>query len=147
MEDVLDSVEFTGKVSLDDIPHYLAQTDICVFPSLWENFPNVCLEAMAAGRGVVGSSAGGMAEMLDQGNAGLLVPPEDATAIASAIIELLDQPNLRMKLGAEARERVTTEYSLERLGDLIEQSYQRAIQRPKQLGPRFSAAKKIYVKT
>ncbi|MEO1069453.1 MAG: glycosyltransferase family 4 protein, partial [Cyanobacteria bacterium J06638_6] len=60
----LDAVEFTGAVPAAKIPDYLADTDICVFPSQWESFGLVCLEAMTAGRGVIGSSAGGMAEII-----------------------------------------------------------------------------------
>ena len=81
-----ESVELVGPVPLEQVPDALARTDLCVLPSVWENFPFSCLEAMAAARGVVGSSAGGMAEMLDGGRVGLLVPPRNPRALASAII-------------------------------------------------------------
>lgn len=129
-------LEFTGSVTLDHIPSILATTDICIFPSLWENFPNVCLEAMAAGRGVIGSSAGGMTEMLNLGQSGKLVPPCSPEKIAEAVIELLTNPALRMRLGQAARERVLAEYSLERIGTLQEASYVRAIERRRALGAR-----------
>ncbi|MEM9137307.1 MAG: glycosyltransferase family 4 protein, partial [Cyanobacteria bacterium P01_F01_bin.42] len=147
LADDLDAVEFTGKVSLHEIPQYLEQTDICVFPSLWENFPNVCLEAMAAGRGVVGSSAGGMAEMLDNGRVGMLVPPDNSDAIANAIMALLSSPEQRMEFGRKARARIISEYSLEGLGQHLERSYQRAIRRRQQIGPRYSSTQKVYVRT
>ncbi|MEO1428989.1 MAG: glycosyltransferase family 4 protein [Cyanobacteria bacterium J06632_19] len=130
------SLEFTGGVSPDIIPSVLARTDICVFPSLWENFPNVCLEAMAAARGVVGSSAGGMAEMLDGGKVGRLIPPKSPEKIAQAVIELLENPQLRMQLGEAARNRVLSEYNLDRIGKLQEESYERAICRRRSLGKR-----------
>ncbi|MEM1394498.1 MAG: glycosyltransferase family 4 protein [Cyanobacteria bacterium P01_H01_bin.150] len=130
------SLEFTGGVSPDIIPSLLSETDICVFPSLWENFPNVCLEAMAAARGVVGSSAGGMAEMLDGGKVGRLIPPQNPSKIAQAIIELLKNPELRMQLGEAARNRVLSEYNLDRIGQLQEESYERAICRRRSLGKR-----------
>ncbi len=130
------SLEFTGPVELEHIPKILAVTDICVFPSRWENFPNVCLEAMAAARGIVGSSAGGMSEMLDQGKAGRLIPPYKSKKIAEAVIELLKNPELRMKLGEAARDRVLSEYNLERIGALQEVSYQRAIKLRQHLGAR-----------
>ena len=132
------SLEFIGSVALDRIPSILAATDICVFPSLWENFPNVCLEAMAAARGVVGSSAGGMVEMLDGGNVGRIVPPRNPKKIAEAVIELLANPGLRMQLGQAARDRVLAEYNLERIGALQEASYVRAIERRRTLGARIS---------
>jgi glycosyltransferase involved in cell wall biosynthesis len=132
----LASVEFHGPVSLPDIPRMLAETDICVFPSLWENFPNVCLEAMAAGRGVVGSSAGGMLDMLEDGKYGLNVPPHRVFALSEAIGSLLTDPARRMALGQAAREKVLSVYTLERIGALQEDSYRRAIEHRRRLGPR-----------
>ncbi|MGB3652986.1 MAG: glycosyltransferase family 4 protein [Rivularia sp. (in: cyanobacteria)] len=130
------SLEFTGGVSPDRIPSLLAKTDVCVFPSRWESVGFVCLEAMAAARGVVGSSAGGMAELLDGGRVGRLIPPNNSKKIAQAVIELLKNPQLRMQLGQAARDRVLSEYNLDRIGELQEASYQRAIDRRKSLGAR-----------
>jgi len=132
------ALEFTGAVSLQQIPTVLAATDICVFPSRWENFPNVCLEAMAAGRGVVGSRAGGMEEMLDGGRVGKLISPYAPEEIAEAVIDLLRHPQKRMRLGQAARDRVLTEYNQERIGAFQEASYKRAIARRKSLGSRIS---------
>ncbi len=122
-----ESVEFTGCVPPESIPDILGQTDLCVFPSLWENFPNVCLEAMAAARGIVGSNAGGMAEMLNTPKTGTLVPPRNPRKIALAVIDLLQNPKKRMRLGQAARQRVLEQYSDERIGTLQEESYRRAI--------------------
>ena len=132
----LTSLEFTGNLPLEKIPSILAETDICVFPSIWENFPNVCLEAMSAGRGVIGSSAGGMAELLDGGKVGKLVPPKSPQSIAKAVIELLENFEERIKLGEAARQRVLSEYNLEKIGALQEASYLRAIEKRQALGAR-----------
>lgn len=121
------SLDFTGPIPLKQIPDILAKTSICVFPSLWENFPNVCLEAMAAGRGIVGSHAGGMTEMLDNGQVGRLVSPHNFQELALAIIELLNQPNVCRELGTLARERIITTYSTEKVSQAQIASYQRAI--------------------
>lgn len=123
------ALEFTGAVPLDQIPHYLAQTDICVFPSLWESFGLVCLEAMAAGRGVIGSSSGGMVELLDGGNAGLLTPPKHPELLAKSILQLLQNPDLRQQYGAIARDRVLSQYSLDYIGQIQEASYRSTIDR------------------
>jgi glycogen(starch) synthase len=130
------SLEFVGPVSSNRIPEILASTDICVFPSRWENFPCVCLEAMAAGRGIVGSSAGGMVEMLNYGECGLVIPPGDSQSIADAILALLRKPERRMKLAQTARERLLTEYNVGRVGSLQEMSYERAIERRRSKGLR-----------
>ncbi len=133
------AVEFTGSVEQDRLRSILALTDICVFPSIWENFPNVCLEAMAAGKAIVASSAGGMAEMLDNGTCGFLVKPRRPRELADAVNSLLDDPPLRQKLGHSARQRVLSEYSALRIGELMEESYHRAIVRRRNLGPRLGA--------
>jgi glycosyltransferase involved in cell wall biosynthesis len=124
-----DNVEFNGFLPVEKMHDCFGLTDICVFPSRWENFPNVCLEAMAAGRGVVASSAGGMAEMLDGGRVGLLVRPESPAEIAAAILKLLWNPSERMRLGALARQRVLSEFNNDKIGALLEKSFTTAIQR------------------
>ncbi len=123
------ALEFTGAVPLDQIPQYLAQTDICVFPSIWESFGLVCLEAMAAGRGVIGSSAGGMVELLAEGKAGLLTPPQQPQPLAQAMLHLLQNSHLRQQYGAIARARVLSHYNLEYIGQIQEASYRAAILR------------------
>ena len=100
------AVEFPDPLTPGEIPALLAGTDICVFPSLWENFPNTCLESMSAGRGVVATNPSGMAEMLRDGGEeyGRLVPPRSPGGIASAVIGLLQDSEERMRLGAAARQ-------------------------------------------
>jgi glycogen synthase len=132
------SLEFVGSVTPDRIPEILASTDVCVFPSRWENFPCVCLEAMAAGRGIVASSAGGMVEMLDYGQCGLMISPGAPESLALAVLALLRQPDRRIKLGQVARQRLLTEYSVDRVGSLQEASYERAIERRSCKGPRHT---------
>jgi glycogen synthase len=104
------SVQFKAAVTLQEIPTVLANTDICVFPSIWENFPNVCLEAMSAGRGIVASTAGGMKDMLEDINGGMLVAPENPVALANAIIYLLNHPEERMQMAQRARTKVINYY-------------------------------------
>jgi glycosyltransferase involved in cell wall biosynthesis len=123
------AVEYVDGVPYDQVHRYYAESDICVLPSIWENFPNVCLEAMSAARGVVGSSAGGMAEMIDDGRTGLLMPPRNPRAIADAILRLLREPDRRMEMGRAARQHVRTAYAPEVIAPLQEASYVRAIAR------------------
>lgn len=123
------AVEFIDSVPHDQVHQFYATSDICVLPSIWENFPNVCLEAMAAGRGVVGSSAGGMAEMIEDGRTGLLVPPRDPRAIANAIISMLRDPVRREEMGRAARAHVLKTYSPDVIAPLQEESYLSAIKR------------------
>ena len=124
----LDHVEFTGGVSHNEIPHLLSETDIAVFPSYWENFPYVCLEAMSAACGVVASQSGGMAEMIENGRTGLLINPKKPREIADAIISLLEAPEKRIVMGTAAREHVLDTYSADRIAPLQIASYERAIE-------------------
>jgi glycosyltransferase involved in cell wall biosynthesis len=77
-----------------------------VMPSLWpEPFGSVVHEAMSRGKAVVGTSHGGHPDMIRDGESGLLVPPGDSTALRAAMQRLLDEAELRDRLGAAARER------------------------------------------
>ena len=129
------ALTFTGLVPLNDIPQVLRDAQICVFPSRWENFPCVCLEAMAAGRAIVGSLGGGMAEMLQE-EAGRLVAPDDPKQLAHALITLLDDPEMQRQMGARARARVQACYGSAQIAPLQEAHYQRAMARRRQAGPR-----------
>lgn len=129
------SVSLEGHVPLESVPSILADAEVCVFPSLWENFPGVCLEAMAAARGIVGSMSGGMAEMLRE-DSGLLVPPHSPNDIARAVMHLLSHPLTRRQMGERARLRVQAQYGADQIGPQQEASYVRAIQRRRDAGPR-----------
>lgn len=124
-----DRVEFLDPVPNDKIPGLLREADICVFPSRWENFPLVCLEAMSAARGIVGSQNGGMAEQLGNGKFGMLINPKNVLSIAESILRLLRDPAMRVQLGKGARQHVLDSYSPSRIVNLQEASYARAIER------------------
>lgn len=83
-----------------------ASGGVCCFPSLWENFPNVCLEAMALGACVVGSDAGGMAEIIEPGESGLLFPAGDADGLAQTLDGVLADETLRARCRAHASARI-----------------------------------------
>ena len=70
------------------------------------------LEAMANGMAVVAGDVGGIPEMVEDGRSGLLVPPNDADALAAALRRLLSDVDLREQLGAAARERVLDRFDL-----------------------------------
>jgi glycogen(starch) synthase len=130
-----DRLEFTGAVPPDDIPREFARTGVVVAPSRWENYPYACLEAMAAGRAVVGSSAGGMAVMLEDG-AGVLVPPGKPGQLAAAVSDLLANPGRQAQLGGKARAKVLADHQPDEIGSRMERVYQEAIGHRRALGPR-----------
>jgi glycosyltransferase involved in cell wall biosynthesis len=105
------SVSFTGAVDRSALPAIYAAARVCVVPSLYENLPYTCLEAMACGRAVVASRVGGIPEIVTHGVDGLLVEAGSASALAGAIISLLQDEPLRRRLGARARQTVCERFS------------------------------------
>jgi len=135
-----EAVEFAGSVALDEVPNVLARTDICVFPSVWEAWGYSCAEAMAAARGVVGSSAGGMADLLapdsEGKEVGLGISPNHPKDLAKAVSQLLEQRERRLELGRRARRRIVNEYGVNAIGPKMEDCFRRAIEHRRWLGPR-----------
>jgi glycosyltransferase involved in cell wall biosynthesis len=109
----LHRIEFIDHVPSEEVPGWLAKTDICVFPSLWEAYGYVCVEAMSAARGVIASKYGGMYEMLVDIDESLLVDPKDTAQLANALIHLLEHPQKRMALGEKSREKTINFYGIE----------------------------------
>jgi glycosyltransferase involved in cell wall biosynthesis len=95
-----------------DIPDLLASADVYVLPSLSEGLPLSLLEAMTAGLPIVATDVGEVAHALANGDAGVLVPPRDGAALASAIARLLDDPALADRMGARAAARAAAEYDV-----------------------------------
>lgn len=123
----LGSVEFVGKVPHDELEGYYTRATVCVFPSRFDVQPYTCLEAMSYGKAIIGSSPSGMRDMLEEGAAGLLHDPPDVEDLASKLLTLLGDPELRRRLGARAFERVRTVFSTERALEATEEFYARAI--------------------
>jgi len=96
-------VHFTGYVAQEDLPLVYNLSEVVAYPSLYEGFGLPVLEAMACGCPVVTSDRSAMPEIV--GNAGVLLPPEDPDALASALIRLLHSPAERARLAAAARRR------------------------------------------
>lgn len=107
-------VTFLG--SRDDVPQQLCKADIAVVPSRWgEAFGFTVIEAMATGLPVIASSVGGIPEIIDHGQTGLLVNKASPDDIAEAIQRLYEDESLRQRLGAAARERVETYFNVIRV--------------------------------
>ncbi len=89
--------------------------DIFVMSSVTEGLGTSILEAMAAGRPVVGTMAGGIPEVVQDGETGILVPPRDHEAMAAAIVKLLNDEPLRKQMGAAGLARATARFTAERM--------------------------------
>jgi phosphatidylinositol alpha-mannosyltransferase len=100
------SIEFIPWRGQEDLPALYRSADICVVPSVGpEPFGIVTLEAMACGKPVIASRIGGLPIIVEDGVSGFLVPPGDADALAAKIRLLLENKELRARMGAAARQR------------------------------------------
>jgi glycosyltransferase involved in cell wall biosynthesis len=100
-----DRVKFAGRVSDELLPLYYAASDFTVLPSKdrSEGFGLVLLEAMASGKPVIGSKVGGVLEVIEDGETGLLVSAGDANSLAGAMLELSRDSALRERMGKKGR--------------------------------------------
>lgn len=107
----------------EELWRYICGADVYTLPSRDEGFAVAPLEAMAAGLPVVAADASGVADLLAGGEdaGGLIVPREDPTALAAALLRLLDDDALAKDLGARGRRRAEQEYSLEIVGRRLRQ--------------------------
>jgi len=120
---VADRVRLVGQVEHADLPSVLRSADVVVATPWYEPFGIVPLEAMACGRPLVGSAVGGLLDTVDDGVTGSLVPPHDPAALAAAVQPLLDDPALRARWGAAARERAVAHYGWDRIAAQTEDAY------------------------
>ena len=101
-----------GKVSRAKLLNLYQSCDISCFPSWWENFPLVCLEAMATGAIVIGSDAGGMSEIISDGEDGFLVPPKTPQLLAEKIEYIIGLPDAECRrITLKAVEKIRTRFS------------------------------------
>jgi L-malate glycosyltransferase len=98
-----DSVQFVGKVDPENMPALYEDADVFVNASVVDNQPVSIIEALSAGLPVVSTPTGDIRFMLQDGNAGMLVPPDDATALAEALLALWLDPDRAMQMARRAR--------------------------------------------
>ena len=102
----------------------LAAADLFVLPSRHEGLGVAILEAMAMGLPVVATAVGGIPEAVEHDRTGLLVPPEDGSALAAAIDDLLGHRDRACELGARGRERVLERFTMERMAGEYQRFYE-----------------------
>lgn len=112
-------VRFLGPVGRREVLELFRAADASLLSSSWENFPHTVVEALAVGTPVLSTSAGGVAEVVRDGENGLLVPVGDAGALAAAIRRYLDDEGLRTRLRAAAAPSIA-EYAPERVYTRLE---------------------------
>lgn len=107
-----------------DVARWMRLMDIFVLPSRSEGFPNALLEAMACGCAVIGSAAGGIPELIDDGRDGFLFPPGDADQLAGRLSTLITGAELRRRMGSEAAAKARTRFSMEIAAARMERFYE-----------------------
>ena len=110
-----------------DIAELLVNADIFVLPSDWEGVSMALLEAMAAGLPVVATAVGGTPEVVIDGINGLLVPPGDPEALASALTRLLLDPDLRRHIGQAGRQSVVERFNIQHTVQQLQALYENLI--------------------
>jgi len=126
---VQEKVMLKAPVPYDDLPKIYNNADILVVPSLYDNSPYTCLEAMSCGVPVVGTSAGGMPEYIDDGQNGLIIPPEDVDALVAAVVRLAEDKDRLVEFGESAREKAVREFEREAVAEKITKLYWGAIKK------------------
>jgi glycosyltransferase involved in cell wall biosynthesis len=126
---VRERVTLAGRLPQADVDRWLQAADVFVAPSLYESFGLVFPEAMRWGTPVVGTTAGGIPEVVTDGETGLLVPPGDAAALGAALVRLLRDEALRNRLGAAGRAAVEKRFSSDRMAADAAGFYERVIRR------------------
>jgi glycosyltransferase involved in cell wall biosynthesis len=121
-----DAVRFLGFVS--PVQKAIEDAAIVVVPSLGEGFGMVALEAMERARPVIVSTVGGLPEIVEDGETGLVVPPADAEALADAIAALAENLPRAAEMGRAARERALSAFTPERCVERVEALYARALE-------------------
>lgn len=104
----------TGFISPTDLPQYYALMDVLVMPSLRDGLPNVLLEGMACEKAIIATPAGGIADVIKDGENGRLVPIRDSEMLVTTFHEMLTDEALRMRLGKAGRATVLSNFTLQK---------------------------------
>jgi len=126
-EKTLHRVIYIGIQKRETIIKWYQKASLLLCPSLSESFGIVNIEAMSCETPVVATCVGGIPEVIDNYKNGVLVPPNDAVKLAEAIQYLLDNEEIRKKLGEEGRKRVVQNFSSEAVAKKLCMIYEKMI--------------------
>jgi glycosyltransferase involved in cell wall biosynthesis len=122
------NVRFEGHRSSSELRPLLRGAACLVVPSIWyENAPMTIIEAMASGKPVIGSAIGGIPEMVEDGETGLLVPPGDIERLRDAMEKLAGDDGLRRAMGRAARRSAEVKFSLDVHAERLSAIYEEAL--------------------
>ncbi|KAA1251344.1 glycosyltransferase family 4 protein [Mycobacterium simiae] len=137
---VLKATTFVGHLEHAELLAVLHRADVAIFPSHYEPFGLVALEAAAAGAPLVTSNIGGLGEAVINGVTGVSCPPRDVPALAAAVCTALDDPTAAQGRARAARERLTSDFDWRTVAKETAQVYLAAKRRERQPLPRLPIA-------
>ncbi len=108
-----------------DIRSFLSSSDVLVFPSYREGFPNVVMQAGAMGLPSIVTDINGCNEIITHGVNGLIIPPKNASVLRDTMLEIVENPELRRSLAGESRQRIVARYDRKRMWELILEEYRK----------------------
>ncbi|MHA1608304.1 MAG: glycosyltransferase family 4 protein [Candidatus Freyarchaeota archaeon] len=118
-----EDVSFTGFLTVEELAQHYAMTDLVIISSMFEGFCFVAAEAMACGKPVVGFRVGALPEVVENGSTGILVEPGNWKALAHAAAKVLEDRELRERMGRNGRRRVEKLYTWEKVARELEEVY------------------------
>lgn len=110
-----DKCVFHGAFEPKDLSLILENASIVILPSRFDNSPLACYESMAAGKPVIGSKHGGMAEIIEHGVSGFVIDPYDIESMVMHLDKLITNAELRFQIGNKARKRIIENYNAEKI--------------------------------
>ena len=124
-----DAVQFAGRLDPDAVAALYRSADVALNPSTVDNMPNSVLEALASGVPVVSTDVGGVPYIVQHGTTALLVPARDPSAMANAVLQLLDNPAQAEALASAGRAEVER-YTWPRVSEVLDHAYRKAMAAP-----------------
>lgn len=118
-------VEVIGMVHPNHLREVYAKSSVVLLPSMEEGMPNVAVEAMASGRMVIGSAVGGVLELIDDRDNGIIFQPGDVRALTSCLMEVATAPEKAVEMGERSRIKVEKKFNAESFGPAYHKLYER----------------------
>ena len=112
-------IRIIGEVPPGQMNKWMKASDLFVLSSHTEGMPNALMEAMSCGLPVVATAVGGLPEAVGDCEGAILVPPKDVEALKEAIIKVVDNRELRVRMGAAGRKRAEEKFSIRRSAKII----------------------------
>ena len=125
---IAERIQFLGAMAHSETLAEVAKADVFVLASFAEGLPVALMEAMALGVPCVSTTIAAIPELIHQGENGLLVPPANSAALSAALVQLAESPELRLRLGRNARATAESDYNLAKNLDVLNATWMRRLQ-------------------